>query len=84
MFLMSGSMFEQKWWLWLVASWEAVASNPLTDLGRGGWALVLLAVAAAALRSWWRPRLERGLARWRRTKRRISFPDSGTERDLDV
>lgn len=54
-FLGEGSMYESRWWKYLVWAWEAAVYNPLLDLEAWGLPLAALALVAYLGRRWYLP-----------------------------
>ncbi len=54
LYLNGGSMYDAKWWRWLVRGWELTVWNPVLDLDR--WGPVLLPGGVVAWVGWkaWR------------------------------
>jgi hypothetical protein len=56
LYLSGGSMYDAKWWRWLVRGWELTVWNPVLDLDR--WGPILLPSGVFAWLAWklWRRR----------------------------
>lgn len=89
LYLSGGSMYDAKWWGWLVRVWELTVWNPvLPDLGL--WGPIALPAGVFAWLAWklWRRCGAQWQQRWaarRRRSKRVAPPGGhGDIRDLDV
>ena len=93
-FLGEASLYDQAWWRWLVAAWEAAVFNPLLDLQAAGAPLAAAVLVAyltrrrwtQRLKAWWQARagMQGLLLFWRRRRPSHSQAKAQMERDLDV